>query len=196
MVRKSWATDKIDWSREYAHWGWLKIQLPEEGVAAAFPDEASCLSRLIAVRWPDAVQCPRCKAKRPFRVPSEARWQCRECRHQFSPTSGTLFHKTRQDLRVWFLAAEYMIENTPWAMSSLLPTVEEFEDRFGLWHPTATRLRQKLYGDLCRNNSQSLLAKLILTRPIEPPSGMEPGTEEFRWWLKGEAEVRGVRLKI
>ena len=29
-------------------------------------------------------------------------WHCRECRHQSSPTAGTVFEDSRKPLRLWF----------------------------------------------------------------------------------------------
>jgi len=40
-------------------------------------------------------------------------WQCVECRYQVSVTAGTVMHKTRLSLRLWFWAAYLMATGTP-----------------------------------------------------------------------------------
>lgn len=69
-----------------------------------FPDEGACLAYLERLRWPDGFVCPRCAAMgEPWRHVRGLR-VCRTCRSQASVLSGTLFHKTRKPLRLWFLA--------------------------------------------------------------------------------------------
>jgi len=193
-------TQSLDRNFERSYWGWLRIQLPESGVKQRFPDERSCVRRLVEIEWPDGVKCPSCRAEDPYNVQARGLWQCRECRHQFSPTSSTMFHKSRLPLRKWFLAAELLVERTPSSFPWLLPSLSEFEDLLDLRHQTAVNLRKKVYSSLRydenKDDADGLLAKLVLTRPAEPPSGMAPGTDCFRSWLKKEAEIRNVYLEI
>ena len=196
MVRTNWATSRISWQLERAWWGLLRIQLPEEGVAARFPDEAACLERLIQQRWGKEVFCPRCGEGRPFNVQAVARWQCRECRHQFSATSGTLLGYSKLRLRTWFLSADYMIRHAPAFAHHLMPPLEEYEALTGLHCNTASRLRRKTYDDLRTNGDQGFLGKLVLVNPVKPPEGTTPGSPDFLTWLRKEAEDRAIPLEI
>lgn len=82
-------------------------------VTSAFPNEDACLDYLEKMRWPSGVGCVKCGSLKVKRLnPTDKRgqtrriYQCleRPCRHQFSATSGTIFHDTHLPLRTWFLA--------------------------------------------------------------------------------------------
>ncbi len=71
---------------------------------AWFPDEAACWDYLEWLRWPDGFRCPRCVGRAAWRL-SSGRWECAVCGRQVSVTAGTIFHRTRTPLRLWFAAA-------------------------------------------------------------------------------------------
>ena len=73
-----------------------------------FPDEPACLEYLEWLRWPDGFRCPRCVGRAGWRL-SSGRWECAVCGRQVSVTAGTIFHRTRTPLRLWFAAAWEMI---------------------------------------------------------------------------------------
>lgn len=66
-----------------------------------FATEAACLAYLAALRWPAGFVCPACKATEAWRT-ARGHWYCRQCGTQTSVTAGTLFHRTRLPLPVWF----------------------------------------------------------------------------------------------
>jgi transposase-like protein len=68
-----------------------------------FPDEASCWQALRRYRWPHGFQCPRCGHRRSYAIADRRLEQCQHCRYQASVTAGTVFHRTRVPLRLWFL---------------------------------------------------------------------------------------------
>ena len=74
---------------------------------AWFPDEPACLDYLEWLRWPDGFRCPRCVSRTGWRL-SSGRWECAVCGRQASVTAGTIFHRTRTPLRLWFAAAWQM----------------------------------------------------------------------------------------
>ncbi len=74
---------------------------------AWFPDEDACLDYLEWLRWPRGFRCPRCEGEAGWRL-SSGRWECGACGHQASVTAGTIFHRTRTPLRLWFAAAWQM----------------------------------------------------------------------------------------
>jgi transposase-like protein len=75
---------------------------------AQFPDEAACVERLRQLRWPDGFVCPRCGGRRSVTIQTRRLEQCRSCRYQASITAGTIFHRTRKPLRLWFLAIFFL----------------------------------------------------------------------------------------
>ncbi len=71
---------------------------------ARFPDEEACWQALRAMRWPQGFVCPRCAHRESYWIESRRLAQCQACRYQASVTAGTVFHKTRVPLRIWFWA--------------------------------------------------------------------------------------------
>jgi hypothetical protein len=101
-------------------------------VSIKFSTDEQCLEYIEKMRWPDGiVRCPICgdtnieRYERPATEPkrrSKTRkpekgnvrhwfYICRnaDCRQQFSPTAGTLFHDTHLPLIVWFQAVALML---------------------------------------------------------------------------------------
>ena len=98
-----------------------------------FGTDEQCLQYIEKMRWPDGiVRCPTCgdknvekydgPAPNPKKRRSDSRsahkanrrqwfYICRntECREQFSPTAGTVFHNTHLPLIVWFQAIALML---------------------------------------------------------------------------------------
>lgn len=84
-------------------------------VARELGTQEQCLAYLQNVRWPKGVACLQCGSDRisHIRTTSQGKskiprvlFQCleKECKHQFSPTTGTLFHDTHLPLPKWFMA--------------------------------------------------------------------------------------------
>ena len=71
---------------------------------AWFRDDEACLDYLDWLRWPRGARCPVCGCERGWRLASGRR-QCAACGRQASATAGTIFHRTRTPLTVWFAAA-------------------------------------------------------------------------------------------
>jgi transposase-like protein len=82
---------------------------------ATFPDEAHCITYLIARRWPDGVHCPRCGATKVYTLASGHHWQCTACApggstgYRFSHIAGTIFENTNKPLREWFRVVHLML---------------------------------------------------------------------------------------
>jgi transposase-like protein len=72
-----------------------------------FPDDETCLDYLDWLRWREGWRCPACACERGWRLGSGRR-ECADCGRQTSVTAGTVFHRTRTPLTVWFAAAWQM----------------------------------------------------------------------------------------
>jgi transposase-like protein len=70
---------------------------------ARFTTEIACLEYLAMLRWPEGFVCPACGGRQAWHT-ARGLWHCQQCRTQTSVTAGTLFHRTRLPLRVWFRA--------------------------------------------------------------------------------------------
>lgn len=68
---------------------------------AWFGQDWQCADYLDWLRWPDGFVCPKCATARGWRGP-DGRWRCAGCAGRFSATAGTIFHRTRTPLTVWF----------------------------------------------------------------------------------------------
>jgi transposase-like protein len=70
-----------------------------------FGTEEACEAHMVALRWPDGFECPRCGCRSYARVAGRREFRCGGCSWQFSATSGTLLAHTRLPLTKWFRAA-------------------------------------------------------------------------------------------
>ena len=99
-------------------------------VQKEFGTVEQCISYLVAMRWPKGVQCVECYSEKvsklfttkegtrkrknakgeivEVRVPARHLFTCLECKVQFSPTAGTIFHDTHLPLTTWFMACALM----------------------------------------------------------------------------------------
>jgi transposase-like protein len=71
---------------------------------AWFGDDDACLDYLDWLRWRDGWGCPACACGRGWQLASGRR-ECAGCGRQSSVTAGTIFHRTRTPLTMWFAAA-------------------------------------------------------------------------------------------
>jgi transposase-like protein len=70
---------------------------------ATFADDEACRQYLIEVRWGGHPRCGKCNHDGVWEL-SDGRFECHRCGHQTSVTAGTVFHKTRKPLKLWFRA--------------------------------------------------------------------------------------------
>lgn len=76
-----------------------------------FSTDEQCREFLVRLRWPEGIECPKCKAKTISRLNTQKRFECSKCEYQFSATTGTIFHDTHLPLDKWFLTVLLMIES-------------------------------------------------------------------------------------
>ena len=83
-----------------------------------FPDEDKCQKYLTKIRFPKGFACPGCGSSSAVLLEKRSLWQCRACRGQVSVTAGTMFHRTRTSLLVWFWAI-FLVANDKRGHSAL-----------------------------------------------------------------------------
>ena len=76
-----------------------------------FSTDEQCRELLVRLRWPDGVECPKCKRKRNLRSYTQKTFQCLKCRYNFSVTTGTIFHHSHIPLEKWCLTVLLMCES-------------------------------------------------------------------------------------
>lgn len=68
-----------------------------------FPTEKECVEHMFNLRWPDGFICPKC-GFREYISHKGLLYRCKNCRYRASLTAGSIMHKTRTSLMVWFWA--------------------------------------------------------------------------------------------
>ncbi|TVP79979.1 MAG: IS1595 family transposase [Puniceicoccaceae bacterium] len=129
-------------------WKEMYLMLPEEGVRATFPNTESCEARLASVRWPQGVQCLSCEMQDVSYIENRALYQCRACRRQFSVTAGTEAHRSRLDLRMWFIAAEEIITAYAEETGHHRLVGQSMAHRYGISYSATHRLKTTLTNSL------------------------------------------------
>jgi len=68
-----------------------------------FSTEAGCVDYLRGLRWPEGFICPHCGTEDAWRT-GRGLFHCSQCGVQTSVTAGTVLHRTRKPLPLWFRA--------------------------------------------------------------------------------------------
>ena len=69
-----------------------------------YNSEDACRAELFRLRFPNGFVCPKCGCVEYYPIHGRNTYQCRSCRHQTSVTAGTVMHRTRLPLTLWFWA--------------------------------------------------------------------------------------------
>ena len=69
-----------------------------------FRSDADCLDYLDWLRWPEGFVCPWCAGVGEW-TDAPGMHRCSDCSRHVSVTAGTVFHRNRAPLTVWFEAA-------------------------------------------------------------------------------------------
>ncbi len=59
------------------------------------------------LRWPTGFMCPKCGSGESWQT-GRGLWHCKSCTHQTSVTAGTILHRIRSPLTLWFRAMWYL----------------------------------------------------------------------------------------
>src|SRR5437667_10836653 len=70
-----------------------------------FADEDRCVEFVAMLRWRKGAVCPNCNETEPtYYLPKYRRWNCRNCRKQFSVKVNTIFEESPIPLNKWVVA--------------------------------------------------------------------------------------------
>ena len=160
-----------------------------------FPDEAACLRYLERLRRPDEFVCEECAvAGEPFRLATYPRkLKCRSCHHVESITSGTVMHRSKTSIHVWFWAAYLIATQTP-GISAL-----ELQKRLGITdYETAFQLLHKLRTIMVRPSRDRIGAEWPLELDIifvggKTRSGVQGVTDQVPVIVAVEIRRKEVR---
>jgi transposase-like protein len=120
-----------------------------------FPDDAACREYLFESRWPEGFRCPRCASDVATSLPRRLLWQCSACRFQVSVTAGTVLHRTRTPVHLWFWAAYLLTTATPGISALQLQRqlgLSRYETSWTMLHKLRRAMvdphRERLTGDV------------------------------------------------
>ena len=131
----------------------------------SFADETSCAAFLFERRWPQGFVCPACGDGRAAFLRSRAHtYECPDCGRQTSITAGTVMHRSKLPLTVWFWAAHLMVTHSN-GMSAV-----QLEAQLGVTYKTAWLLAQKLRRSMIDPHREPLEG-VVEVDQAEIPSG-------------------------
>ena len=120
-----------------------------------YGQEEQCQKRLFDMRWPTGYRCPFCEHDKYCQLKSRSVYQCNQCHHQASLTSGTLFSYSKLPLTIWFLAI-YLITQAKNGISAL-----ELSRQLGVSYNAAWRLKHKLMQAMKERDDENPLYGFI-----------------------------------
>ena len=83
---------------------WRDFPKSAPAFEARFKTEDDCRAYWIKARWGGKPACAKCASTRVWTIREGATFECADCGHQTSLTSGTVLEKTRKPLKMWFRA--------------------------------------------------------------------------------------------
>lgn len=120
-----------------------------------FGTDEACWQYLVESRWPEGFTCPRCGSSPYWPLRSRKLLECVTCGYQASATAGTVMHRTRLPLRMWFWAAYLVSTGTPGISARQLQRqlgLTRYDTAWTLLHKLRAGMvhveRSKLSGDV------------------------------------------------
>jgi len=109
------------------------------------------------MRWPNGFQCPRCAHERAYKIRTRKfpLYECCQCNYQTTVLVGTIFEKTRTDLRKWFWAI-YLVAHDKRGVSARL-----IADEVGVRYVTAWTMLHKIRNAMERRDSSYQLGGIV-----------------------------------
>lgn len=115
--------------------------------------EQQCHDAVVGLRWPSGFVCPKCGSTRHGEFEREGLryWPCRDCRHQTTVRSGTIFESSKLPLKSWFLAM-HLLTQAKNNVSAL-----ELKRHLGVRYRTAWLLKHKWMQVMCEREGPRVL---------------------------------------
>lgn len=122
-----------------------------------FHSEEACYQHLYQMKWPDGFRCPKCGHNRAYEINTRKLplYECAQCKHQTTVTVGTIFEKTRTDLRIWFWAI-FLIAHDKRGVSATFLAKE-----LGVSYQTAWTMNHKIRKAMGERDMAYTLAGIV-----------------------------------
>ena len=163
-----------------------------------FQNEEACLKYLIESRWPNGFLCPHCGFDAYYWKGPRRLFQCKRCGVQTSVTAGTVMHRSKIPLWMWFQAAWLVTTVTP-GMSAV-----QFARQMGIGsYKTAFHMLHKLRAAMVKEGRELLHGAIEADETYVGGPKPGPGGRGAlgKVVVAGAVEVRGeyagrVRLRV
>ena len=152
-----------------------------------FGSETKCREYLEALRWPDAIMCPRCSSGKISRIAKRNQFDCDACRYQFSVTAGTIFNDSHLPLWKWFLCV-YLLCESKKGMSA-----NQIKRTIGISYKTAWYLCHRIRAAMKEVNQEPMDG--ILEMDETYVGGKYRGPEARRFKDKNKEIVIGIKQR-
>lgn len=104
-----------------------------------FPDEQACLTWLIEYLYPNGITCKVCeKVTKHHRIKNRRAFACDKCGNHVYPMAGTIFHRSRTPLTLWFHAIYLMSTNKAGT------SAKQIERELGVTYKCAWRMMHQI----------------------------------------------------
>lgn len=127
------------------------MALPDPALTASLQTDEQCIAYLESLRWPSGVACPNCGNQKISRFQAKGKsgktrhvCQCldRDCKYQFSATTGTIFHDSHLPLSKWYEAMRLLAD--PAADTS----INKLRFVLGVQYKTAKNVAERIHRSL------------------------------------------------
>lgn len=107
-----------------------------------FPSQLDCLLYLELIRWNGNPACPKCGSTKHSPLKDKLAHHCNFCNRTFTPTTNTLFHKSKVDLQKWFYAILLTLQPND------KTTARALSQKLGVTKDTAWAIQSKIKNAL------------------------------------------------
>ncbi|MHB1087904.1 MAG: IS1595 family transposase [Acidimicrobiales bacterium] len=141
-------------------------------LALRISSEADAYEYLETLRWPEQPVCPHCgsindhyflkpsngvsRATTRGSVSERRVWKCKDCRKQFSVTTGTVFHGSKVSLRIWLFVFFEMCANKNGIAA------REIARKYGVAPKTAWFMTQRIREAMANDSSGKLSGNIVM----------------------------------
>lgn len=155
-----------------------------------FGDEVACWNHLRELKWPEGFRCraASCSGRRSYFVIERGVDECTTCGRQTSVTAGTMFHRTRTPLKLWFRAIFEFVSRKHGC------NAKDLQRLLGISYPTAWAWLHKIRDVMVREGRQKLEGAVEADETYV--GGSEPGVfgrdrGEKKLLIAGVVEIAG-----
>lgn len=120
-----------------------------------FNSEVACRKYLYNLRWPDGFICPKCGGTSCYNIIGRQKYQCTQCRHQASVTSGTVMHRSKLSLQAWFWAI-YLVSRDKRGYSAA-----QLAEELDIAYSSAWYLLHRIRSAMAERDSEYILSGIV-----------------------------------